>query len=122
GRCGWRDICVTCQLDRLAKMLSVSVRLFSCRREISSVMFSALSLPTSRSSSILACKSAIGCSNSRYFWLLIISVDYPRPPAGRPVLCVTLGDCLSGVGPYLGNPVYLWCGETLPFPSGPRKV
>ncbi|MNG04057.1 hypothetical protein D3C84_871630 [compost metagenome] len=48
-------------------MLSVSALLFSCRREISSVMFRALSLPTRRSSSILACRSAMGCSKSRKF-------------------------------------------------------
>src|SRR5690606_10012881 len=63
-------------------MLAVSDRLFSCRRAISSPMFSELSLPTRRSSSILACRSAIGCSKSRKFGFIGIRL-VSRPGAGR---------------------------------------
>ncbi|MNT58613.1 hypothetical protein D3C72_1960590 [compost metagenome] len=74
-----------CQLLRLPKMLSVSALLLSCRRAISSLMFNELSLPTRRSSSILACRSAIGCSKSRKFGFIVIRL---ASTAMRPGSCI----------------------------------
>src|SRR5690606_38965493 len=69
-------------------MLSVSDSLLSCRRAISSPMFSELSLPTRRNSSILACRSAIGCSKSRKFGFIgIRHASTARRPGGCSVFC-----------------------------------
>src|SRR5690348_15245095 len=66
-------------------MSRVSWRLFFSSRSISSATSDDGSTPTRRSSSILACSSAIGCSKSRYVCFMGAD-DTATPPFRFPAL------------------------------------